>query len=237
MLLSKALENGLGRGLPVSSLSIINSSSSSPLLTFRRTYIGPHWIFRQKRKSLHKKLHHQQILTKKREKRKKEGLTLPTLNRIQWQAALGLRPYKIDENGTEYHLRIPKPPVLEREPSPRYLMKQLRIEERDNITTKFPRNFPEFRSGDKLSVTQLQSLHGQPKLEVHKGVVIARTGKFTNYNASFTLMVHKLGETFEITWPIYCPFIKKIELLEKGYKRRKKLSYLRETDPETFEIK
>jgi len=115
-------------------------------------------------------------------------------------------------------------------------MKQLRAEERDRLMAKYPKKIENFRPGDKVAVTQTSSL-SKEKLEVFRGMVISRDGKPMNYSASFRVIFRRLGETFEMSWPLWCPFLKRVDVIEKGTRTRKKLHFIRDRPPEYYEVR
>ncbi len=95
---------------------------------------------------------------------------------------------------------------------------------------------PTFKAGDKILITKYISLQREkfeeimvssatpiPLLSPHsrsflliccapQGLVIARHGQ-TGLNATFTIRNRVMGEGYEMTFPLFSPFIKKIEVL------------------------
>ncbi len=84
---------------------------------------------------------------------------------------------------------------------------------------------PEFRTGDTVSV-HIRIIEGaKERVQIFKGVVIAR--KRGTMDASFTVRKMSHGVGVEKTFPLHSPRIEKIELDAQGQVRRSKLYYLR----------
>lgn len=82
-----------------------------------------------------------------------------------------------------------------------------------------------FSVGDKVKVYQLIKEDDKERTQIFEGIVIAIKKKKP---ATFT--VRKIGAQkvgVERIWPIDSPWIKKIEVVEKGRVRRAKLYYTR----------
>ena len=117
-----------------------------------------------------------------------------------------------------------RPPPELREPSPKHLMQILEREEVERILKKYPLEVCEFETGDRIIVHKLISLHS-PKTQIYKGLVTGKRGGLLS--ASFRLRCVKAETLFEIKFPLYSPFIKKIEMQQKGPGGRKQRPELR----------
>jgi ribosomal protein L19 len=88
-----------------------------------------------------------------------------------------------------------------------------------------------FRTGDKVAITLLHCLTDD-KTYIIKGTIIAITGG-KNYLGRFTLRNHHSGAFYEVSYPFWSPFIRRLELLEKTdtpYKKKKQGYYIRQWD-------
>ena len=121
---------------------------------------------------------------------------------------------------------LTKLPIAERTVSHDALMSQIRDEERDKIAT-LPREIEDFKVGDKIAISSLISLSGD-KLELVKGLVVAKRRK-NRVDANFTVRNVCMGVGYELTFPLYSPFLRRIRVLERGQNiRRAKLYFLRD---------
>jgi large subunit ribosomal protein L19 len=86
--------------------------------------------------------------------------------------------------------------------------------------------FPDFKSGDTITVHYKIIEGNKERIQQFKGVVIQRSGEGST--ASFT--VRKMSENVgvERIFPVSSPFIDKVEVNKHGHVRRAKLFYLRE---------
>lgn len=114
-------------------------------------------------------------------------------------------------------------------------MLQLRNEEVEKIKIKFPREIPDFKAGDRIAVTKYLQLNDESKFEVIKGMCLARSHR--NLESNFTIINNKHDTTFEMKLPLWSPFIKKIEILQKGNIKKKKAFYLRDRPVEEFQTR
>lgn len=82
-----------------------------------------------------------------------------------------------------------------------------------------------FQSGDTVNVHYRVREGEKERTQQYQGVVIARRGK----GANKTFIVRKISNNVgvERVFPLYSPFITKIEVLKRGKVRRAKLFYLR----------
>lgn len=88
------------------------------------------------------------------------------------------------------------------------------------------RELPDFASGDTVSVHYRIDEGGKERVQVFKGVVIARRGE--GMGAQFTVRKLTQGHGVERTFPVQSPFIDKVVLERRGKVRRAKLFYLRD---------
>jgi large subunit ribosomal protein L19 len=87
-------------------------------------------------------------------------------------------------------------------------------------------DLPDFRAGDTVKV-HVKVVEGtRSRVQVFKGVVIARGGD--GVRASFKVRKISFGVGVERTFPLHSPSIADIEIVSLGDVRRAKLYYLRE---------
>ena len=86
--------------------------------------------------------------------------------------------------------------------------------------------FPEFKSGDTLSVHVRVKEGEKERIQVFKGTVIKVQG--SGMGRSFTVRKMSSGVGVERTFPFSSPMISKIEMFSHGFVRRSRLFYLRE---------
>ena len=84
---------------------------------------------------------------------------------------------------------------------------------------------PDFRAGDTLDVHTRVVEGGKERIQIFKGIVIARRG--TRINEAFTVRKISNGEGVERVFQIHSPKVAKIEVVKRGKVRRAKLHYLR----------
>jgi large subunit ribosomal protein L19 len=88
------------------------------------------------------------------------------------------------------------------------------------------REHPEFGAGDTVNV-HVKVVEGEKqRIQVFKGVVIAR--KNGSSRETFTVRKVSYGVGVERVFPVHSPMIEKIELVRRGRVRRAKLYYLRD---------
>lgn len=124
-------------------------------------------------------------------------------------------------------LRAPyvKLPVEVR-PKPNHMMMQLLCwEETKKIKANWPRTVEKFKAGDKIKITKYITLTRDSKMEVLKGMVIGitRGGTLETY---VRIINYKIDVTYEMNIPYWSPFIKSIEVVQKGNYRKKKLYFM-----------
>jgi len=96
-------------------------------------------------------------------------------------------------------------------------------------------DLPDFRVGDTVSV-HIRIIEGnKERIQIFKGVVIAR--KRGTMNASFTVRKLSHGVGVEKTFPTHSPRIEKVMVDSRGKVRRAKLYYLRDLRGKAARIK
>lgn len=92
--------------------------------------------------------------------------------------------------------------------------------------SQMDREIPDFDAGDTVKVHVKVKEGNKQRIQIFKGVVIARKGG----GARQTFSVRKIsgGVGVERTFPLYSPSIDKIEVERLGRVRRAKLYYLRD---------
>jgi len=98
------------------------------------------------------------------------------------------------------------------------------------------RNFPLFRVGDTIAVSQRIKEGNKERLQVFQGDVIAMHKK----GASTTFMVRKIGAhgiSVERIFPYYSPLVDSIKVISRGAVRRAKLYYIRDRVGKAARIK
>lgn len=96
--------------------------------------------------------------------------------------------------------------------------------------------YPEFTTGDTVNVHYLVREGDKERIQQFEGVVISRRGSGANQ----TFMVRKISAGnigVERIFPLYSPFIDKIELKRQGDVKRSKLYYLRERQGKSARVK
>lgn len=126
-----------------------------------------------------------------------------------------------------------KVPLDQRLPSPKYLMSQLKWEEVEKTKVQYPRDVQPFVAGDRLKITKYISLGRENKFEVVKGMCIGIVNRSVDSN--FKILNHRDGLSWEMTIPLWSPFIKKIEVTQKSnYTHMKKIYFMRKRPWEEF---
>ena len=95
------------------------------------------------------------------------------------------------------------------------------------IEKEFPlnHNFPDFSSGDTITVHYKIVEGNKERIQQFKGVVLQRKG--VGHNATFTVRKMSGNIGVERIFPTASPFIDKIEINKKGHVRRARIFYLR----------
>ncbi|HLR32223.1 MAG TPA: 50S ribosomal protein L19 [Fodinibius sp.] len=111
-------------------------------------------------------------------------------------------------------------------------MDKLKLAEQTLMTDKYP----EFKTGDTINVHYLVREGEKERIQQFEGLVISRRGSGSNQ----TFMVRKVSAGnigVERIFPLFSPFIAKIELRKQGDIKRSKLFYLRERQGKAARIK
>ncbi|MCL5875459.1 MAG: 50S ribosomal protein L19 [Candidatus Dependentiae bacterium] len=91
----------------------------------------------------------------------------------------------------------------------------------------YKRDFPDFKIGDAIAVSQKIKEGDKERTQIFEGDVIA----ISNNGASSTFIVRKIGANsvpVERIFPYYSPLIESIKFIRRGQVRRAKLYYIRE---------
>ncbi|MDG5766970.1 50S ribosomal protein L19 [Balneolales bacterium ANBcel1] len=91
--------------------------------------------------------------------------------------------------------------------------------------TQVKDDLPDFKAGDSVNVHYRVREGGKERIQQYLGVVIARKGR--GANQTFTVRKISSNVGVERVFPLYSPFIAKIEVKKRGKVRRAKLFYLR----------
>ncbi len=94
---------------------------------------------------------------------------------------------------------------------------------------------PKFSAGDTVKVHNLIIEGERERVQIFEGVCLAFYNR--GIATSFKLKKISKGFVFEKSFPMYSPFVKKIEVTRRGKVRRSKLYYLRETVGKAARIK
>lgn len=94
----------------------------------------------------------------------------------------------------------------------------------DTVTGK--KEIPSFRAGDTITVHYKIKEGDKERVQQYTGLVISRRG--SGSSASFTVRKLSNGVGVERIFPLYSPFIDKIEVNKEGVVRRAKLYYIRQ---------
>jgi large subunit ribosomal protein L19 len=86
-------------------------------------------------------------------------------------------------------------------------------------------DFPQFKSGDTITVHYKIKEGNKERIQQYKGVVIQRKGE--GQSATFTVRKMSGNIGVERIFPISSPFIDKVEVNKHGKVRRSKIFYLR----------
>lgn len=96
-------------------------------------------------------------------------------------------------------------------------------------------DLPEFTAGDTVNVHYRVREGEKERIQQYQGVVINERGS----GANKTFIVRKMSGSVgvERIFPLYSPFIAKIEVKKRGKVRRSKLYYLRERTGKSARLK
>lgn len=105
----------------------------------------------------------------------------------------------------------------------------------ENSFAEGVKEFPEFKSGDTITVHYKIVEGNKERIQNYRGVVIQRKGS----GSSETFTVRKIsgGVGVERIFPLNSPFIDKIELNKAGKVRRARIYYLRDLTGKKARIK
>jgi len=90
---------------------------------------------------------------------------------------------------------------------------------------KVENQLPEFRSGDTVTVHYKIKEGDKERIQMFRGVVIQRKGE--GQTATFTVRKISEGIGVERIFPVFSPFIDKVEINKRGRVRRARIFYLR----------
>lgn len=96
--------------------------------------------------------------------------------------------------------------------------------------------YPEFKAGDTVNVHYRVREGDKERIQKFEGIVISRRGSGSNQ----TFIVRKISAGnigVERIFPLYSPFIAKIELKKQGDIKRSKLYYLRDRQGKAARVK
>ncbi|RLB08081.1 MAG: 50S ribosomal protein L19 [Deltaproteobacteria bacterium] len=96
-------------------------------------------------------------------------------------------------------------------------------------------DIPEFRAGDTVKVHFKIQEGDKERIQVFEGLVIRK--RRGNTRATFTVRKVSYGIGVERIFPLYSPYIDKIEVVSRGRVRRSRLYYLRERKGKAARIK
>ncbi|XBC39597.1 MAG: 50S ribosomal protein L19 [Buchnera aphidicola (Chaetogeoica yunlongensis)] len=100
---------------------------------------------------------------------------------------------------------------------------------------KIKKIFPNFKSGDTITVNIWVIEGTKKRIQVFEGIVIAIKNR--GVNSSFCVRKISHGEGIERTFPKYSPIIEKIIIKKFGDVRKSKLYYLRNRIGKSAKIK
>ena len=147
----------------------------------------------------------------------------------QWKVEKTQSPASIERRATRHAKRILTPeqfqkvkkpfdfpvvtnvPVEHRRLAPRVIMADINEVELARLRT-LPRETVPFKVGDRVAVTTLMSMT-ENKTAVYKGTVI-QSKRGRGLHARFTIRNGSDGGYYEMTWPYWSPFLRKIEMIE-----------------------
>ena len=96
-------------------------------------------------------------------------------------------------------------------------------------------NFPEFKSGDTISVTYKIKEGNKERPQTFQGVVLQRKGS----GATETFTIRKMSGNVgvERIFPVNSPFIEDIKVNKRGHVRRARIFYFRERTGKSARIR
>lgn len=93
----------------------------------------------------------------------------------------------------------------------------------------------DFNVGDTIRVHNLIKEGNRERIQIYEGTVMQKQGH--GIRATFTVRKLSNGVGVEKTWPVYSPFVAKIEVVRRGKVRRAKLNYLRDRVGKAAKVK
>ncbi len=96
-------------------------------------------------------------------------------------------------------------------------------------------NAPDFRSGDTVTVHYKIREGSKERIQIFRGVVIQRKGG--GVTETFTVRKISSGVGVERIFPLFSPFIDKVEINKTGKVRRARIFYLRKLTGKKARIK
>ena len=97
------------------------------------------------------------------------------------------------------------------------------------------RSIPDFNVGDNVKVHVKIREGDKERIQTYAGTVIARDGEGST--ETFTVRRISYGEGVERIFPVYSPYLDKIEIERSGQPKRAKLYYLRALSGKKTKIK
>lgn len=95
--------------------------------------------------------------------------------------------------------------------------------------------YPDFRSGDTVSVHARVSEGAKSRIQIFQGVVIG-TKRYGRINGHFKVRKISDGVGVERTFPFHCPNVEKVEIVKRGKAKQSKLYYLRDRSGKSARI-
>ena len=93
----------------------------------------------------------------------------------------------------------------------------------------------EFSVGDTIRVHNIIKEGNRERIQIYEGTVMQIQGH--GIRSTFTVRKISNGVGVEKTWPVYSPFVAKIEVIRRGKVRRAKLNYLRDRIGKAAKVK
>lgn len=90
---------------------------------------------------------------------------------------------------------------------------------------KQSRKILDFKVGDTIKIHNLIIENERKRIQIFEGLCIAFFHR--NIASSFKIKKISKGLVFEKTFPLYSPFIQKVEIIKRGIVKRSKLYYIR----------
>jgi large subunit ribosomal protein L19 len=109
------------------------------------------------------------------------------------------------------------------------------ILEKIDLEQRQGRSIPAFNVGDNVKVHVKIKEGDKERIQTYAGTVIARDGEGST--ETFTVRRISYGEGVERIFPVYSPFLDKIEVERSGDPKRAKLYYLRDLTGKKTKIK